>query len=71
MRSQLDRDEQTVTIAATLALFVLVLLLGVAIFSLVEWAADPSAGVQHAFSIGVLAAAASIGLWYLVRHRRR
>jgi hypothetical protein len=52
-------------------LFVLVLLLGVAIFSLVEWAADPSAGVQQAFSIGVLAAAASIGLWYLVRHRRR
>jgi hypothetical protein len=52
-----------------LTLFVLVLLLGVAIRWLVEWTADPSAGVRQAFSVGV-AAAAFASLGYLARNRR-
>ena len=70
VRDQPGRDEQTVTIATTLALFVLVLLAAGVVALLAVWVADPSASFWRAFEIATFAAAAGIGLRYLVRHRR-
>ena len=70
MRDQPGRDEQTVTIATTLALFVLVLLAAGVVALLVVWVADPAASVWRALDIGTLAAATGISLRYLVRQRR-
>jgi cell division protein FtsX len=72
MRSQRARDEQTVTIATTLVVFVLVLLLGSGMLFLASWAvAELSTGVQQTSFVSVLAIATSVSSWYLFRHRRR
>ena len=70
MLSQANRDEQAVTIATTLALFVAVTLVGVAALVLLERLSDPSNQTQNAVILVAEAAAVVISGRYLVRHRR-
>lgn len=70
VRDQLARDEQTVTIATTLALFVVVLVAGGVVALLAAWVADPSERMQQVFAIATTAVATGVSLRYLLRHRR-
>jgi len=69
MRSQLERDEITVSIATSLALLLVVLVMGPAVVGLVAWAADLPPVVVGALLLGVAAGAAWISGSYLWRHR--
>ena len=70
MLSQSRRDEQAVTIATTLALFVLVTLVGVVALVLLERLSDPSNRTQNAVILAAEAAAVVVSGRYLLRHRR-
>jgi predicted permease len=70
MLSQSRRDEQAVTIATTLALFVAVTLVGVAALVLLERLSDPSNRAQNAVILAAEAAAIVVSGRYLLRHRR-
>jgi len=70
MKSQSERDGQTVTIATTLALLVGVMLLAIAVLWLLELVTEPSSNTQRTAFIAALAIAALVSGWYLVRHRR-
>jgi hypothetical protein len=70
MRSQAERDQQTVTIASALALFLGVLALGLPGLAIVAWTGELSDATGSAlFTANVLVAALASG-WYLARHRR-
>jgi membrane protein YdbS with pleckstrin-like domain len=70
MRSQLERDEVTVTIATSLALLLAVLIIGGAALGLLGWAADLPEMAAGALFLFVSAAAIWISGSYLWRHRR-
>lgn len=70
MRSQTERDRQTVVIATALAIFVGILLAGALLGLLVDVVGDPAAGVTRALTLGTVLLAAGASLAYLVRHRR-
>lgn len=70
MRSQLERDEVTVTIATSLALLMVVLVLGVAAAGLLAWATDFPDSVVATVLVCFLASAISANGSYLWRHRR-
>lgn len=63
-------DEQAITIATTLALFVAVTLVGVAALVLLERLSDPSNQAQNAVILAAEAAAVVVSGRYLIRHRR-
>jgi flagellar biosynthesis component FlhA len=70
MRSQLERDEVTVTIATSLALLMVVLVLGAASVGLLAWAAGLPGLAAGAMLLCVAAGAIWISGSYLWRHRR-
>ena len=72
MRSQAERDRQTITIATGLAIFVGILLAGVLLAVLVKAVSDPdlSGGAASALGFGMVLLAGVVSLAYLVRHRR-
>jgi hypothetical protein len=70
MRSQLERDEVTVTIATSLALLLVVLVMGAALVGLLAWAADLPEVAVGATLLCVAAGAIWISGSYLWRHRR-
>ena len=70
MRSQVERDEVTVTIATSLAMLLGVFILGGAAVGLMAWAADPPRVVIAALLLGVGGTAIWTSGSYLWRHRR-
>lgn len=70
MRSQLERDEVTVTIASSIAMFLAASIVGAATIGLLVWAADLPEVVVAALLLGVLATAIWTSGSYLWRHRR-
>lgn len=70
MRSQAERDQQTLTIGTFLAIFVGVLVVGVLIGVLIEAVGSLSEGVASALGIATLLVAGVVSFAYLVRHRR-
>lgn len=70
MRSQLERDEVTVTIATSLAMLLGVTIVGAAAVGLLVWAADLPEAAVAALLLGVLATAIWTSGSYLWRHRR-
>lgn len=70
MKSQVERDAQTVTIATTLGLLVVVMLVGVVVLWLLDLMADPSSRTQGTIFLVALAAAVVVSGRYLLRHRR-
>ena len=70
MKSQAERDGQTVTIATTLALVVGVMLVGVAVQWVLSVTSHPSPDAQRTILIVTLAAALLTSGRYLLRHRR-
>lgn len=70
MKSQTARDEQAVTIATTLAIFIGVIALGAAAFWLLDRGSDPSTPPERAFVAITLGAALVVSCRYLLRHRR-
>ena len=67
MRSQAERDEQTVTIATAIGIFVCVLAVGVTVVAVANSTSDQwgEAALKGAALLGLLLAAT-----YLIRHRR-
>jgi hypothetical protein len=65
VRSQTERDLQTVTIAMSLAIFVGTLVVG----GLIDVIGDPTGRASTVLQVGTLALATMLGLAYLVRHR--
>lgn len=70
MKSDSARDEQTVTIATTLALLVAVTLVGLAALWLAHSIADISDGTQASVLAATFTVAVLISGRYLIRHRR-
>lgn len=70
MRSPAERDEQTVTIATTLALIIVVMLVGVAAVWLLNATSAPSNDTESRVLIASFVASVAIGGRYLLRHRR-
>jgi len=72
MRSQAERDQQTITIATALAVFVGVLLAFFAFAVLVTAVSDLelSGGVASALGFGSVLLAGAVSIAYLVRRRR-
>lgn len=72
MRSQAERDQQTITITTGLAIFVGILLAGLLLAVLVKAASDLdlSGGAASALGFGVVLLAGVVSIAYLVRHRR-
>lgn len=70
MKSESARDEQAVTIATTLSLFVAVTLVGVAALVLLERLADPYNQAQNAVILVAEATAVVVSGRYLIGHRR-
>jgi len=70
MRSQVERDEVTVTIATGLALLLAVLVMGAALIGLLAWAVDLPRVAVGAALLCVVAAAIWMSGSYLWRHRR-
>lgn len=72
MRSQAERDQQTITIATGLAIFVGILLVGILLVVLVKAVSDLdlSGGAASAFGFGMVLLAGVVSIAYLVRHRR-
>jgi len=70
MRSQLDRDEVTVTIATSLAILLGVFIVGAGAVGLLVWAADLPEVAVTALLLAVLATAIWTSGSYLWRHRR-
>lgn len=70
MKSEAARDEQTVTIATTLALSIVVMLVGVAVVWLLNVTATPSNDTESRILIAAFAAATAISGRYLLKHRR-
>jgi Flp pilus assembly protein TadB len=70
MRSQLERDEVTVTIATSLALLLAVFVVGAAVVGLIAWAAEPPGVAIGTMLLCVAAGAIWISGSYLWRHRR-
>jgi len=72
MRSQAERDQQTITIATALAIFVGILLAGFLLAVLVNAVSDLelSGGAASALGFGSVLLAGAVSIAYLVRHRR-
>ena len=70
MRSQSARDDQTVTIGTTLALIMVVMLVGVAVVWLLNVAGALSNDTESRILWAAFVAAVLIGGRYLIRHRR-
>lgn len=72
MRSQTERDQQTITIASSLAVFVGILLGVVLLVVLVNAVSnlDLSGGAASALGFGSVLLAGVVTIGYLVRHRR-
>ncbi len=70
MRTQTERDEQTVTIATSLTLLVALMLLGVAVLWVLHLVVDPSTAAQTTILLTALLAAVLVSGGYLLRHRR-
>ncbi|MEO5665694.1 MAG: hypothetical protein ABIR39_20690 [Nocardioides sp.] len=70
MKSEAGRDEQTVTIAATLALFIAVMSIGVAALWLASVTTTPSSRAQNLILQAALIPAVVISGRYLLKHRR-
>ena len=72
MRSQAERDQQTITIATALAIFVGILLAVFLLAVLVNAVSDfePSGGPASALGVGSVLLTGVVSIAYLVRHRR-
>lgn len=70
MRSQVERDQQTITIGTFLAIFVGVLVAGVLIGVLIEAVGSLSEDAASVLGIATLLVAGVVSFAYLVRHRR-
>lgn len=70
MRSAAERDEQTVTIATTLALIIVVMLVGVAVVWLLNVTASPADDTGSRILLAAFVVAVAISGRYLSRHRR-
>lgn len=70
MKSQTERDEQTVTVATTLALIMGVMLVGVAVVWLLNVTAATTNDTGSRILWAAFIAAVAIGGRYLIRHRR-
>lgn len=70
MKSQSERDGQTVTVATTLAMFVVVMLVGATVLWLLELVTSASSQAQNTVLVAFLAAAILISGRYLLQHRR-
>jgi hypothetical protein len=70
MRSQAERDQQTITIATSLAIFVGILGAGALLGILINGMGDLSDRATSALTLGTLLLAGVAGLAHLVRHRR-
>jgi hypothetical protein len=69
MKSEAERDGQTVTIATTLALLVVVMMVGVAVQWFLSMTSHPSPDAQRSIFITTLAAGLLTSGRYLLRHR--
>lgn len=70
MRSQAERDQQTITIGTSLAIFAGVLVVGVLIGVLIEAVGSLPEDTAPVLGIGTLLLAGVVSFAYLVRHRR-
>lgn len=70
MRSPAERDQQTITIATALIIFVGVLGLGVLLGILLNVRIDVSERLAETLGTGLLIVASGCAIWYLIRHRR-
>lgn len=70
MRSQTERDRQTVVIATALAIFVAITLTGTLLGLLIDAVSDRVTSANYALTLGTVLLAAGAGLVFLVRHRR-
>lgn len=70
MRSQVERDAQTVTIATALGLLIAVMLVGVSLVWLLGSITDLASEDQAKLVAGTSAVAVAVSGRYLIRHRR-
>ncbi len=70
VRTTAERDQQTITIATSLIVFVGVLAAGVVLGVFLNIFFELSDGLAEALAIGLFVAAGACALGYLIRHRR-
>ena len=70
VRTTVERDQQTITIATSLTIFVGVVGVGVLLGVVLSIPLELSDGLAEPLAIGLFVAAGVCALGYLIRHRR-